>query len=83
MTIDEYNRASEIIRKLDGLRDEIEDLKNILRNDTDHWLMDVRANKSRSYNAVDHCGMLTEFLHAVLDKKLAERDALQRELDQI
>jgi predicted DNA-binding ribbon-helix-helix protein len=80
MTRDEYDRAPEIISELDNLRDEIENLKSILRNDTDHWLMDVRANRSHSYQAVDHCGMLPEFLETIYSKTIAEYEALKREL---
>lgn len=83
MTIEEYSRASEIIKKLDILNDTIADLKAIMHNDTAKWLMEVRPYASHSQKRVNHYEMLPEFLEAIYSKTIAEYEALKRELEQI
>lgn len=83
MTIEEYSRASEIIKKLDILNDTIADLKAIMHNDTAKWQMEVRACASFSPHLLNHYGMLPEFLETIYSKTIAEYEALKRELEQI
>lgn len=83
MTIEEYSRASEIIKKLDILNDTIADLKAIMHNDPAKWLMEVRPYASYSPKQVNHYEMLPEFLEMIYSKTIAEYEALKRELEQI
>ena len=83
MTIDEYNKARVLVTQIEGIQNEIYDLKDIIRNDTSRWLMEVRPNTACSLNKVNHSGVLPEFLQAVLSKRLEELHKLQSELDKL
>lgn len=83
MTIEEYSRASAIIKKLDVLNSDINELKRIMNNDTSKWQMEVRACASFSPHLLNHYGMLPEFLETIYSKTIAEYEALKRELEQI
>ena len=83
MTIEEYSRASEIIKKLDILNDTIAELKDLMHKNTAQWQMEVRVCASFSPHRLNHYGMLPEFLEAIYAKTIAEYEALKRELEQI
>ena len=84
MTIEEYNKASETITKIQKLDNDIYDLKYILQtSDTAGWLMEIRPNNSQSLKAIDHKGLLPEFLKTVLLKLCEERAELTKKLEEI
>lgn len=86
MTIDDYNKARDLVIKIAVIQGKIYDLKEIIRNNTDwsdDWLMEVRPNTAHPSKKVDHYGLLPEFLQAVLSKHLEELHKLQSELDEL
>ena len=83
MTIDDYNKARDLVIEMEKIQDEIYDLKDIIRNDTSRWLMEVRPNASSSLKKVNHYGLLPEFLQAILSKHLAKLHELEKELDKL
>lgn len=83
MTIEEYERAGEIITKIRGLDDEIFELKHIMSNNVGEWRLEVRASPSFSPHIIDHCGMLPEFLDKILREKIAQRADLTKRLREI
>jgi hypothetical protein len=83
MTIDDYRKARDLVIEIDALEGEIRDLKNIMQNDTSFWRMEVRENSAFSPRNINHCGLLPEFLQAVLSKRLAKLHELEKELDKL
>ena len=83
MTIDDYKKARDLVKKIENLKGEISDLRAIMDNDTSSWMMEVRANSSFSLRNINHCGLLPEFLQAVLSKHLAKLHELEDELDKL
>lgn len=84
MTIEEYNTASDIIKKIQTLDNSIYDIKYTLRtSDTAEWLMEIRLNRSQSLKTIDHKGLLPEFLNTVLSKLQEERAELMKKLEEI
>ena len=84
MTIEEYNVASGYIEKLQTLEDSIYDIKNIMQtSNTAKWLMEIRPNKSYPLKAIDHKGLLPEFLNTVLSKLCEEHAELTKKLEEI
>ena len=83
MTREDYERAKDIIIAIDALKLEISDIKDIIRNDLTTWRMEVRASTYCPLHSVDHCGMLSEFMQAILSKKLAKMEELKKELERL
>ena len=83
MTREDYEKAKDIIIALDALKLEISDIKDIIRNDLTTWRMEVRASRSCPLRSVDPCGMLPEFMEAILSKKLARKVELEKELERL
>lgn len=83
MTIEEYEKAGEIITKIRGLDDEIAELKWIIANNVGKWRLEVRESPSFSPHIIDHCGMLPEFLDKILSEKIAQRSDLTKRLREI
>ena len=83
MTIDDYNKARDLVIKIEKIQGEIYDLKDIIRNDTSRWLMEVRPNTAHPDKRINHYGLLPEFLQAVLSKQREELHKLQSELDKL
>ena len=83
MTIDDYKKARDLMIEIEAIQGEIYDLKDIIRNDTSHWLMEVRPNTANSLKKVNHYGLLPEFLQVVLSKQLAKLHELENELDKL
>jgi hypothetical protein len=80
MTLEAYEKASDIMKRIDSLDKAIYDLKDIMRNDTAHWCLEVRPNTSYPLRAVNHYGILPEVLQEILSRHLAERKELTDEL---
>lgn len=83
MTREDYERAKDIIIAIDALKLEISNIKDIIRNDLTTWRMEVRASTCCPLQSVDHCGMLSEFMQAILSKKLAKMEELKKELERL
>jgi hypothetical protein len=83
MTIDDYNKARDLVAQLEGIQNEIYDLEDIISNDTSSWSMEVRPNTAHPLKKVNHYGLLPEFLQAVLSKHLEKLHKLQSELDKL
>ena len=83
MTIDDYKKARDLVKKIENLKGEISDLRAIMDNDTSSWMMEVRANSSFSPRNINHCGLLPEFLKDVYLKQNAKLHELEDELDKL
>ena len=84
MTIEEYNKASDFITKIQILDNDIYDIKYILQtSDTAEWLMEIRPNQSHPLKTIHHKGLLPEFLNTVLSKLREERAELTKKLEEI
>lgn len=83
MTLDDYTKARDLVINIEKLKDEIRDLRAIMDNNTSVWLMEVRESSAFSTRKINHCGLLPEFLQAVLSKQLAKLHELENELDKL
>ena len=84
MTLENYEKAKEIIAKIDYVNDEIGELRYILDNgNLSKWRMEVRCSASTLPKRIDHCGMLPEFMQTILEKKLAIYKELKKELEEL
>lgn len=83
MTREDYEKAKDIIIEIDRLKLEISEIKDIIRNDLTRWRMEVRASQLCPLKPIDHCGMLPEFMQAILSKKLAKLMELENELERL
>ena len=84
MTIEDYNTATDIITKIQGLDNCICDIKYIIQtSDTTKWDMAVRPNRSHSFTAIRHEGLLPEFLNMALSKLCEERKNLKEKLEEL
>ena len=84
MTIEKYNKASDIITKIQTLDNDIYDIKNILQtSDTAKWQMEIRPNNAHPLQKIDHKGLLPEFLNTILDQLCEERAELKKKLEVI
>lgn len=82
MTIEDFNKAKELIVKIQSLDNNISELKNVLSTSTlQDWIMEIRPNTSCSLKHINHMGLLPDFLNEILDKHLAERDELVSKLE--
>ena len=84
MTEETYEKARDIIIKMRCLNGEINDIKDILRNDdVEEWLMTVRRNESHTLRKIRHNGRLRKFLTEILDDYIIEYRKLKEELDSL
>ena len=83
MTLESYEKARDIVIKIQSLDNAISELKNIMRNDTSKWLLEVREGMSFSARSINHYGMLPEMLQAILSKHISERKRLVEELEKL
>ena len=84
MTLENYEKAKEIIAKINYVNDEIGELRYLLDNsDLSKWRMEVRPSVTFSLRSIDHCGMLPEFMQTILEKKLARYKELKKELEEL
>lgn len=80
MTLESFDKARDIVIEIDALDAAIADLKNIMKNDTSKWIMEVRANASHSLQSINHYGILPDVLNTILSIHLDKRQALMDEL---
>ena len=83
MTLETYEKAKDLIVEIKSLDNNIDELKDIIRNNTSSWRMEVRPSASSSLKYIHHYGLLPEFLNTILDKHLEHRDKLLKELDKL
>ena len=84
MTLESYEKAKEIVRKINSVDSEIKELQSLLDgNDLSKWSMEVRPSPSFSSRSIDHCGMLPEFMQTILEKKLMEYSELEKKLEEL
>ena len=84
MTLESYEKAKEIVRKINSVDNEIKELQSLLdSSDLSKWRMEVRPSTTFSSRSIDHCGMLPEFMQTILEKKLARYKELKRELEEL
>lgn len=84
MTIEEYNTATDIIKKLKALDDSIYDIKFLLQQKhIAKWDMEIRLSRTNSPHVIDHKGLLPEFLNMTLSKLHEEREELVKKLEEI
>ena len=56
MTIEAYNTATNIMKKMQTLNDSIERIEGLTLKDTTEWLMEIRPNNSHPLMIIDHKG---------------------------
>ena len=83
MTLDSYEKARDIVVKIQSLDNAISELKNIMSHDASKWIFQVREGMSFSARSIDHYGMLPEMLQAILSKHISERNRLVDELEKL
>lgn len=83
MTLENYEKARDIVIKIRSLDTAIAELQYIMQNDTSKWVLKVRANKSCSPKEINHYGILPGFLKEILSIHLVEREKLIDELGKL
>lgn len=83
MTLENYEKAQNIVKKIRSLDTAIAELQYIMSSDTSKWILEIRANKSCSLNEINHYGILPEVLKEILSIHLAEREKLIDELGKL
>ena len=83
MTLETYEKAKDLIVEIKSLDNNIYELKDIIRNNTSSWRMEVRPSTSSPLKCINHYGLLPEFLNTILSKHLEHRDKLLKELDKL
>ena len=85
MTLESYEKAKEIVRKINSVDNEIKELRSLLDTSSDlsKWRMELRPSTTFSSKSIDHCGMLPEFIRAILEKELAKYSELKEELGKL
>ena len=80
MTLEAYEKARDIVIQIKSLDTSIANLKDIIRNDTSQWLLDIRPNQAHPLHTINHYGILPEVLQTILSKHIEERKKLVDEL---
>lgn len=83
MTLEDYEKARDIIIQIHRLDNDIAELRDITRNNTSTWRLEVRASTACPYHSINHYGMLPEFIQVILSKHLEKRNELVKELEKI
>lgn len=85
MTLESYEKAKEIVIKINSVDNEIKELQSLLdSSDLSKWCMEVRPlTPTALLRSIDHCGMLPEFMQMILEKKLARYKELKEELEEL
>ena len=73
MTLEAYEKAKDIVIQIKSLDTAIANLKDIIRNDTSQWLLEIRPNTAHSLHTINHYGILPEVLQTILSKHIDER----------
>lgn len=81
MTVEDYEKAKQIIVAIKGVDVRIAELESALDQDPSNWLMEIRPSPSFSKQLVRHHGLLPKFLKEVWRIETEERDRLLKELE--
>ena len=76
MTLESYEKARDIVIEIHSLDVAIAELKDIMRNDTSKWIMEVRSSKTSSLRTINHYGILPDVLDTIYSKHLEKRALL-------
>lgn len=83
MTHDDYKKATDLVKLIAILDENIAELQDILSTDTKFWHMDVRQGGTHVYHHINHMELLPEFLKMVLKAQMDERARLEQELSEL
>lgn len=84
MTLENYEKARDIVIEMKSVNSEIIELQAILDSKLlSTWRMEIRPSTSSSLRNIDHCGMLPSFIQSILEKKLEKYDELKKELEKL
>lgn len=85
MTAETYDKAKDIVRKMDALDNKIKQLQKILDCDYDvsWWCIDVSRSSSYPPENIEHYGLLREFLQMIQEENLKRYKALQEEFKEL
>jgi hypothetical protein len=85
MTMTDYEKARDLVKKIEEVKGKIFDLRTILDSGSNvsSWRMEIRQFEMMSLKNIDHCGMLPEFLQAILSKHIEELHKLESELEKL
>lgn len=83
MKIEDYQKAKEIMAKIDAIDNEIYNLKYAMHNDTSYWRMEIRPNTGSPFTYIDHCGLLPKFLDIIYDELVKKRNSLTEQLERL
>lgn len=83
MTLESYDKARDIVTKINRLDEKIAELRDIMSHDTSEWIFQVKEGMSFSARLIDHYGMLPEMLQAIFSKHISERKRLEDELTKL
>ena len=76
MTLESYEKARDIVIEIHSLDVAIAELKDIMRNNTSKWIMEVRASKTCPLQTINHYGVLPDVLDTIYTKHLEKRALL-------
>lgn len=80
MTLESFDKARDIVIEIGALDAAIAELKDIMKNDTSKWIMEVRSNESHNLRSINHYGILPDVLNSILSIHRDKRQALMDEL---
>lgn len=84
MTLENYEKAREIVSEMKSVNSEIIELQAILNSkNLSTWRMEIRPSTTYSLRPIDHCWMLPSFIQSILEKKLEKYDELKKELEKL
>lgn len=85
MTAENYNKAKDIVLKMDALDNKIKQLQKILDCDYDvsWWRIDVRRSSTYPSENIEHYGLLREFLQMIQKENIKRYEALQEEFKEL
>lgn len=84
MTIELLEKAKELKFELDRVSSEISFLQNCLTDERlKYYIVEIRESPSFSSNRLDHHGMLPDFIEIILNKRIADRDALLKKFEEL
>ena len=84
MTREQFDKAREVIKKIDAIDNEIDLLKTLkYKCNTKDWILEIRSTYSNVPAKIRHRGLLPKFLDEIFDRMNEERDALAKELEEI
>ena len=81
MTVEDYEKAKQLITAIKDVDARIAELESALDQDPSNWLMEIRPSPSFSKQIVKHRGLLPKFLKEIWRAETEERNRLIEELE--